>query len=148
MDRVATCNGVKPDRTRRQSRRVARKRRRPPPNAEPAPGDGRASPLFSQDILQHRLVQRQVRHKPLELCVLIFELLQSDLRDAHPGVDLPPPVERRFGDVHLAADLADRRSSVRLPQGKGDLLTGLPHIVIHFMEQNLRYLFDYPTTIN
>jgi hypothetical protein len=46
----------------------------------------------------------------------------DETRNAHAGIDLLPPVERRFSNVHLAADLAHRCSTIRLPQGKCDLL--------------------------
>ena len=58
----------------------------------------RASILSLQGILQHRLVQRQVRHQLLELAVLFFQLLEpADLRHAKTIELLFPAVERRLG---------------------------------------------------
>ena len=42
-------------------------------------GAVKALQLFSEHILQHRLVQRQLRHQLLEPCVLVAQLL--DLTD-------------------------------------------------------------------
>jgi len=46
-----------------------------PSSALPAGGGERALQLFSQHILQHGLIQRQLSHKLLELRVLISKLL-------------------------------------------------------------------------
>jgi hypothetical protein len=41
------------------------------------PASRRASKLFSQNILQHLLVQARVRDKLLELAVFLLELLEA-----------------------------------------------------------------------
>jgi hypothetical protein len=49
--------------------------------------------VFSQHILQHGLVQRQIGHNPFRSGVLLCHLLQlSDLIDLQSGVLLLPPV--------------------------------------------------------
>ena len=87
-------------------RPAARPRRRRLADGAPRPGERRASPLSAQDVLQHRLVERQVGHKPLQLGILLLKLLQPpDLNHAHSSELLIPPVERGLGDPELAADL-------------------------------------------
>ena len=53
-----------------------------------------ASELFSNHLIQNVLVQRQIRHKPLQSRVLVLELAQSS-QFAHPQarVLLLPDVE-------------------------------------------------------
>jgi hypothetical protein len=56
--------------------------------------DQRASPLFSQGILEHRLIQSQVSHQSLQLRVLFLKPLETaDLRYPHPGIDLLPAIK-------------------------------------------------------
>jgi hypothetical protein len=71
-----------------------------------------ASELFCQDILQHRPIQREIRHKLLQLavvrplCGLTLELLQpAHLRWHQATVLLATIAERRLPDARLAADL-------------------------------------------
>ena len=85
-------------------------------------GERRALPLSLQDILQHGAVQCQIGDQPLELAVLVFQLLEpSDFRPPHADELLLPAVERRLRDAHLPADLVHRGAILRLPQGEGDL---------------------------
>jgi len=118
-DYVATDNGGKPARSPWPGTRGVPKAQRRPDNAGRLHGDGRASPLFPQSILKHGFVQRQISNQPLQLRVLVFQLLEPpDLGNTHPRVDLLPAIERRLRDTHLSANLANRRASFRLPQGK------------------------------
>ena len=69
--------------------------------------------------LQRGLVLPQIGHQPLELGVLLLELLQpADLHHAHPGKLLFPAVARGLGHAELAADLRDGRAALGLPQRK------------------------------
>ena len=66
-------------------------------DAEQSCDGGQASPLFSQSVLKHGLVQRRIRHQTSPLTVLILRLLQPpDLRHAHPGIDFLPSGKRHF----------------------------------------------------
>ena len=62
------------------------------PDRNPNPLQRRGGPyIFSQDVLQHRLVQRQIRHHTLQLRVLVLKLLQPpDLAHTHAGIDFLP----------------------------------------------------------
>ena len=81
------------------------------------------SKSFSQCVLQHRLVQAQVRNKLLQPPHLVLEMLQpAHLRNAQTAELLLPPVERLFGDLQLPADLLHRHAALDLPQRKRNLL--------------------------
>jgi hypothetical protein len=55
--------------------------------------------------------------------ILVLELADAAyLAHAEMAVALPPDVERGLADAELAADVADRRSGVRLAERVGDLL--------------------------
>jgi hypothetical protein len=54
-----------------------------------APLDGavRALPVFSQHVLQHRSIQRQLRHQLRQSAILVLELLElADLIALQPAV--------------------------------------------------------------
>ena len=122
-DRLETCSVATSDGIRSPYRPVVRRYRRPAADGARSCAGRRASPFFSQDILQHRLVQREIRHHPLQLRVLVFKLFEAaDLGDAHTGVNFLPAVKSRLRYPHLATNLLDRRADVSLPQRKGSLL--------------------------
>jgi len=57
-----------------------------------------ASAYFSQHVLEHRLVQTQVRNQTLQIAVLLLENLQpTDLGNAETTELLLPPVGGRTG---------------------------------------------------
>lgn len=75
---------------------------------------------FLHDVRQDLLVQRQIRHEPLQPAVLVTQLVQ--LRNTHVGILLLPGIERRFADTKMPADVRHRRASLMLPQCLSDLL--------------------------
>src|SRR5262245_17590670 len=80
---------------------------------------------FLNNILRHRFIQRQVGDEPLELRVLVKQLLElARLARQHPPVDLLPAIERLLGDSDLAADVADGHASCDLLQDRRNLLNG------------------------
>src|SRR5690606_19049668 len=97
-----------------------------PPSPTPPPSaPAWALPFFSERLLQDAFVQREIGYELLQLSVLFLELLQfTQLRDTQAAVLLLPAVERGLGDLQLAADLSDRRTGLRLPQGHRNLLLG------------------------
>src|SRR5439155_13728026 len=69
--------------------------------------------------------QAQVRHQAPQSAILFLDLPQlAQLRWQQPTVAPLPAVVRLFTDSKLAADLGDRRSTLTLLQGHGDLLFG------------------------
>src|SRR5215472_16229632 len=61
---------------------------------------------FPGDVLQDLLLQRQLRHQPLKLRVLLLQLLEPfGLLELEPAVFLAPPVVGLLGDLALAAGL-------------------------------------------
>jgi hypothetical protein len=57
------------------------------------------------------LIQRQVRHQPLQSVVLFFQLPEAaEFTDAEVRVFLLPRIERLLGDPELATEVADRRA--------------------------------------
>ncbi len=86
-----------------------------------------ASEFFSDDVLQHLLVQGAISDQLLELPVLFLELTEtSELCDSHAGELLLPAVERHARDAHLPAHFLNRHAALCLPQGEGDLLLRIP----------------------
>jgi len=61
--------------------------------------------IFSERLMQNRLVQAQVGDQPLELAILLAELAQF----------------AKLADAELAADLADRRARLGLARRQSDL---------------------------
>jgi hypothetical protein len=56
-----------------------------------------ASELFSEHLLQHVLIKRQVSHQRFQLLLLVFQLWQSrQFRDPHAGYAPLPLVECLF----------------------------------------------------
>ena len=89
--------------------------------------DAPDSPFSLGHLLEHRVVQRQVRHQLLEPGVFELELLEPlGFAGLHAAVLVPPAVEGGFADLQLLADLADRgarpQHRVRLTQLGDDLL--------------------------
>lgn len=75
------------------------------------------------DILQHLLVEAEVRHQAFEPDVFLFKLLQAlHLRRHQSAILASPSAVRLDRDPCLAADLLDRCSILRLLQYEGDLL--------------------------
>lgn len=75
----------------------------------PAGAAEQASELSRDDILQHRLVQAEIGHQPLELGILFLELAQPlHLRRHQTRVLVAPVVVGRLADPCLPAHLADR----------------------------------------
>jgi hypothetical protein len=73
--------------------------------------------------LQDRLVEAQCSHEPLQLGILVLELLQpTNFRDANRAELLFPPVERLLRHAELSADPRDRLVRRLLRHGLGDLL--------------------------
>ena len=71
------------------------------------------------------LVERQIRHRALQLRILLTELAQlEDLAHAEVGVFLLPDVERRLADAELPADIRHRDAAFGLPQRISTLLIG------------------------
>ncbi len=57
-----------------------------PADKPPLPVSGRASELFSNDILEHFLVQTEVRHQTTEALIFILQLPQTaQFCHAHPA---------------------------------------------------------------
>ncbi len=72
------------------------------------------------ELLQHLLAQRQVRHDPLQPSILFLELAQAlPLQGQQPGALLAPVIEGRIADAGLPADLQNRRSLLSLAQDEG-----------------------------
>ena len=106
--------------------------------------------FFSQSVLKHRLVARQVRNQPFQFIVFIFELLQSaDFRNTHPGINLLPTIKRRLRTPHPTAELSDSCSGVRLPQRKGNLFIiefFLRHRYTNFLARNVPKILHWVRT--
>ncbi len=75
----------------------------------PARASGQASKLSPNGVLQHLFVQRQVGDDPLQLGVLVLELLQPPHLGRQQAVVLSLPIEvGRLADPGLAADIRHR----------------------------------------
>src|SRR5579863_6821602 len=82
----------------------------------------RASEFFCHKVLQRRVVEHRVSQQPLQLGVLVLELLEPlGLGYIHAAELCFPGVERRRADPVLAADLGGRKPRRLLPQNPNDL---------------------------
>src|SRR2546423_10416969 len=85
----------------------------------PACAAGQASELSANGVLQHLLVERQVGYDPLQLAVLILELLQTTHLGRQQTVVLLFPIEvGRLADSSLAADIRHRHAVRSLLENK------------------------------
>jgi len=83
-----------------------------------------------EHILQHDLVERQVRHQALQLRVFVAQLLQlTGFTGQHSAVDLLPAVERLLGDPDLATDISHRDAPGHLLQYRRHLLDRKPFLL-------------------
>ncbi len=102
---------------------AARRHRNWPACSLPVHGPDQALQLSLDDILQHLLVEAEVRHQAFEPDVFLFKLLQAlHLRRHQSAILASPSAVRLDRDPCLAADLLDRCSILRLLQYEGDLL--------------------------
>jgi hypothetical protein len=91
--------------------------------SRPTPSCAQASKLFCQNLLQHVLVETEIRHQLLELGVFLSELPQlSDIADTHPGISLLPVVKCSLVDSHLMAQSCHALSLFMLLERVDDLL--------------------------
>ncbi len=85
----------------------------------------RALQLFSEHILQHRLVQRQLGYQLLQPRVLVAKLLDlANLIDFQPGILRLPAVVRLLRGPHLSDQLRYQNSHLGLLQHGHNLLYG------------------------
>src|SRR5207244_11450001 len=88
-----------------------------PPRASPA-----GSPFSVEQVLQGRFIEFRFGQQPLELRVLLLELLQpSRLRHRHPGVLRLPVVEGCFRNAVPATQVLRLRSRLGFLQYRNDL---------------------------
>jgi len=91
----------------------------------PAPthAGAEALELFSDDLLQHVAIERQIRHELLQLAVLLAQLPQlSQFTQTYPAVLSLPGVKCLLANPELPADLRRFFSTFRLPQRLQNLL--------------------------
>ena len=82
-------------------------------------------------VLQHDLVQGQVRDEAFELQHFVAQLLQlTDLARLEPAIDLLPAVKALLRDSYLSAEIADRNPLLRLVLHRTDLL-GRESLLFH-----------------
>src|SRR5262249_55730812 len=117
------CIGHSSARPRAPGRRVARGAGMRLGSTRRAPAIGPALPLFSERLLQDRLVECQVGDDLLQLAILLAELAQlADLGGAEIAEPLLPPVVGLLADPVLAAQLNHRHAAVPLPEDVHHLL--------------------------
>ena len=76
------------------------------------------------------LVEHQVGDQALEAGILLAHLPQlAHFRHTQAAELLLPQVERRLGNPHLPADIADRRAALGQPERVGDLLFRVPGLL-------------------
>ena len=89
------------------------------------PGGGRASNFFSQGLRQHVLIEREIRDQPFESGIFFFHLAQpAEFAHAQMRVFLFPGLECGLTDAQLPREIADRSSTLGLPDGIDNLLFG------------------------
>lgn len=81
--------------------------------------------LFSDDVLEHVLIQGSVGNEILQLRIIGPERSQAaKLRGATSAVFLLPVVEGGLEDAHLVADLLDLHAGLVLAKRDDDLRLG------------------------
>jgi hypothetical protein len=92
-----------------------------------SPAVEQALELFSDDLLEHFLIQGEVRHQPVQPGILLFQLPElADLRGHQAPMLFLPAVKGLLADTHLAGDLGHLRPLLGLLQDKGNLLVAKP----------------------
>ena len=77
---------------------------------------------LADHVLEHLLVQGQIRHQASQTLVLFLKLLEPlHLRRHESAVLVAPAVVRLGGDAGLAVDLFHGRPFLGLAQDEGDL---------------------------
>src|SRR5690606_33208913 len=110
-----------------------------PPDARRLGASRAGSPLFSNDLLEHLLIQRQIRHHTLQALVLLLERFEPlGLGSLHPAVLLLPAIERLLADVVPPADLTRRLGDLGLLEHRDDLRLGEP-LLLHLPLQSMRW---------
>jgi hypothetical protein len=85
----------------------------------PAYASEQASELSADSVLQHLFVQGQIGDDPLQLAVLVLELLQPPHLSWQQTIVLLLPIEvGRLADASLAADIHHRHAVGALLQDK------------------------------
>ena len=108
---IAGSNAIAPGLDTHAAGRLDTRRSSNPPR----PVVGRGSPLFFGDVLEHRFVQEQFRHEPLEAIDFDLELARSAIVVDNRGVmSFSPAVIGGHGDAVLAADVRDRESLAQI----------------------------------
>ena len=109
---------------------AARSSRGPTAGAPQPPNARRASPPFSQQILQRHVVQQRVGPKPLQRAVLLLQRFQlARFGDVHPAELRLSFIEGRRADAVPAAQLLHRDPGLLLPQDPEDLLLAEPRLL-------------------
>lgn len=99
---------------------------RRPADKSQLPFSGRASKLFSNDILEHFLVQTEVCHQTKEPLIFILQLPQTaQFYHAHPAKLFLPVVKSGFRNAHLSAQFLPPSAGFCLFQRKSDLFFGI-----------------------
>src|SRR5208337_2119241 len=98
-------------------------------SSAPTRAGAEALQLFSDYLLQHVPVQRQIRDQMLELRVLLPQLPEfAQLAQSQPSVLLLPNVVRGFAYAVLAAEVAYPRAAFSLMQRPQNLLFRVPSL--------------------
>src|SRR5690606_1969577 len=96
-----------------------------PPCSAPAPDEPVRSPLFSQDVLDHLVLEHLLGQQLLQPGVLGLELLQAlGIGHAHAAELATPQVVGGLAEAVLAAQFLDRQPGLGLTQEADDLLFG------------------------
>lgn len=91
--------------------------------AAPAPFAQVRSPLFSQRLAGHLVLEHRLGKELLETPVLGLQLLQAlGVGHTHAAEVAPPQVVRRLAEAVPATQLLDRQSGLDLTQEADDLL--------------------------
>ncbi len=125
----------------------------------PAHAGPEALQLFSDNLLQHVPIERQIGHEAFQLGILLTELPQfAQFAEAEPRILPLPHVERLLADPHLPADVHHGRAPLHLPQGGQYLFLGMPtsschrrvlllcqedHALAPFLKQPLAYFLGF-----
>lgn len=80
------------------------------------PAGPEALQIFSDNLLQHMPIEREIRDQPLQLGAFFPQLPQlPQFTQPKPRILPLPHIERLLADAYLAADLRDGCSTLHVP---------------------------------
>jgi len=93
----------------------------------PAQAGPEAVQLFSHDLRQHMVIEREIRHQAFQLGILITELPQfAQFTEAQPRILALLQVKRLLANADLPAHVHPGRATLCFPAEQPESVLGMP----------------------